>query len=67
MLQARVTAESSVAQNSVNYRRNLMNLLRQTGDLLEAPGIAVHEAGQAFSLEVFSVTCIQGVEMPHGS
>ncbi len=38
---ALVSAESSVVQNSVSYRRNLMNLLRQTGDLLEARGIAV--------------------------
>jgi len=38
---ALVTAESSVVQNSVNYRRNLMNLLLRTGDLLEARGIAV--------------------------
>jgi outer membrane protein TolC len=36
-----VAAESSVVQNSVSYRRNLMNLLRRTGDLLEARGIAV--------------------------
>jgi outer membrane protein len=36
-----VTAESSVVQNSVGYRRNLMNLLLRTGDLLEARGIAV--------------------------
>ena len=38
---ALVAAESSVVQNSVNYRRNLMNLLLRTGDLLEARGIAV--------------------------
>ncbi len=38
---ALVSAESSVVQNSVNYRRNLMNLLRRTGDLLEARGIVV--------------------------
>jgi len=38
---ALVGAESSVVQNSVNYRRNLMNLLRTTGELLEARGIAV--------------------------
>src|ERR1700691_4666842 len=38
---ALVTAESSVVQNSVGYRRNLMNLLLSTGDLLEARGIAV--------------------------
>jgi outer membrane protein TolC len=36
-----VSAESSVVQNSVSYRRNLMNLLLRTGDLLEARGIAV--------------------------
>jgi outer membrane protein TolC len=38
---ALVTAESSVVQNSVGYRRNLMNLLLRTGDLLEARGITV--------------------------
>jgi len=38
---ALVTAESSVVQNSVGYRRNLMNLLLRTGDLLEARGISV--------------------------
>jgi outer membrane protein len=38
---ALVSAESAVVQNSVSYRRNLMNLLRQTGDLLEARGISV--------------------------
>jgi outer membrane protein TolC len=38
---ALVTAESSVVQNSVGYRRNLMNLLLRTGDLLEARGIAL--------------------------
>jgi len=38
---ALVAAESSVVQNAVNYRRNLMNLLLRTGDLLEARGIAV--------------------------
>jgi outer membrane protein len=37
--QALVAAESSVVQNSVSYRRNLMNLLLRTGDLLEARGI----------------------------
>jgi outer membrane protein len=35
-----VAAESSVVQNSVSYRRNLMNLLKTTGDLLEERGIA---------------------------
>ena len=38
---ALATAESSVVQNSVGYRRNLMNLLLRTGDLLEARGITV--------------------------
>jgi outer membrane protein TolC len=38
---ALVAAESSVVQNSVSYRRNLMNLLLRTGDLLEARGIVV--------------------------
>jgi hypothetical protein len=28
-------------QNSVGYRRNLMNLLLRTGDLIEARGIIV--------------------------
>lgn len=37
---ALVAAESSVVQNSVSYRRNLMNLLKTTGDLLEERGIA---------------------------
>jgi outer membrane protein len=38
---ALVTAESSVVQNAVGYRRNLMNLLLRTGDLLEARGIVI--------------------------
>jgi len=38
---ALVTAESSVVQNSVSYRRNLMNLLWRTGELLEARGVVV--------------------------
>ena len=38
---ALATAESSVVQNSVGYRRNLMNLLLRTADLLEARGITV--------------------------
>lgn len=37
---ALVSAESSVVQNAVSYRRNLMNLLLRTGELLEARGIA---------------------------
>ncbi|HTQ55017.1 MAG TPA: TolC family protein [Bryobacteraceae bacterium] len=39
--QALVSAESAVVQNTVNYRRNRMNLLRSTGELLEERGIAV--------------------------
>jgi outer membrane protein TolC len=35
-----VAAESAVVQNAVNYRRNRMNLLRSTGELLEERGIA---------------------------
>ncbi|MFB3828756.1 MAG: TolC family protein [Bryobacteraceae bacterium] len=38
---ALVTADAAVVQNSVNYRRNLLNLLRRTGELLEERGIAV--------------------------
>lgn len=38
---ALVSAESSVVQNAVNYRRNQMNLLWRTGELLEARGIAM--------------------------
>ncbi|MFN7997094.1 MAG: TolC family protein [Bryobacteraceae bacterium] len=38
---ALVSAESSVVQNSVAYRRNQMSLLRRTGELLEARGIAL--------------------------
>jgi len=36
-----VQAESAVVTNSVNYRKNLLNLLRKTGDLLEERGIAI--------------------------
>jgi outer membrane protein TolC len=36
-----VNAESTVVQNSVSYRRNLLNLLRRTGELLEERGVAV--------------------------
>lgn len=36
-----VAAEATVVQNSVNYRRNLLNLLRRTGELLEERGVAV--------------------------
>jgi outer membrane protein TolC len=36
-----IQAESTVVQNAVNYRKNLLTLLRRTGELLEARGIAV--------------------------
>ena len=36
---ALVSAESSVVQNAVSYRRNLMNLLLRTGDLSGAAGL----------------------------
>lgn len=39
--QALVSAESAVVQNSVQYRLNLLNLLRRTGELLEARNISV--------------------------
>ena len=38
---ALVAAESAVVQNSVNYRRNMLNLLRRTGELLEERGVRV--------------------------
>src|SRR6185437_12440240 len=34
-------AESTVVVQSVQYRRNVLNLLRVTGDLLEQRGVAV--------------------------
>jgi outer membrane protein len=38
---ALVAAESTVVQNSVNYRRNVLNLLRRTGELLDERGVAI--------------------------
>ena len=35
------TAESNVVTQSVNYRRNVLSVLRVTGDLLEQRGVAV--------------------------
>jgi outer membrane protein TolC len=35
------SAESNVVTQSVNYRRNVLALLRVTGDLLEQRGVAV--------------------------
>jgi outer membrane protein TolC len=39
--QALVNAQSAVVQNSVQYRKNLLNLLRRTGELLDARDISV--------------------------
>ena len=36
-----VNAESAVVQNSIAYRRNLLNLSRRTGDLLEDRGVSI--------------------------
>lgn len=36
-----ITAESDVVTQSVNYRRNLLNLLRMTGELLDERGILI--------------------------
>ena len=35
------TAESNLVRESINYRRNLLNLLQRTGDLLDERGITV--------------------------
>ncbi len=35
------TAESNLVRESINYRRNLMNLLQRTGELLDERGIQV--------------------------
>ncbi len=39
--QALTAAESNVVQNQINLRRSVLNLLTQTGDLLDARGIVV--------------------------
>jgi outer membrane protein TolC len=36
-----VTAESNLLTQSISYRRNLLNLLRMTGELLDARGVAI--------------------------
>jgi hypothetical protein len=36
-----VSAEAAVVTNSVSYRRNVLNLLRRTGELLDERGVAV--------------------------
>src|SRR5262249_9740816 len=38
---ALVQAESAVVTNSVNYRKNLLNLMRRTGELLEDRGVQI--------------------------
>ena len=38
---ALVNADSAVVQNEVTYRRNILNLLRKTGELLEERGVAI--------------------------
>ncbi len=38
---ALVAADSALVQNEITYRRNLLNLLRKTGELLDARGITV--------------------------
>jgi outer membrane protein TolC len=38
---ALVNADSAVVQNQITYRRNLLNLLRRTGELLEERGITI--------------------------
>jgi len=38
---ALVNADSAVVQNSITYRRNILNLLRKTGELLEERGITL--------------------------
>lgn len=39
--QALVAAQSAVVQNSVQYRRNVLNLLRRTGELLDQRGVVL--------------------------
>jgi hypothetical protein len=34
-------AESALVRESINYRRNILNLLQRTGELLEERGITV--------------------------
>jgi outer membrane protein len=36
-----VSAEAAVVTNSVSYRRNVLNLLRRTGELLDERGVAI--------------------------
>jgi outer membrane protein len=38
---ALVNAQSAVVRESITYRRNLLNLLRRTGELLETRGVAI--------------------------
>jgi outer membrane protein len=36
-----ITAQSALVQQSINYRRNLLNMLRRTGELLDQRGIVI--------------------------
>ena len=38
---ALVNADSAMVQNEITYRRNMLNLLRKTGELLEERGITL--------------------------
>jgi outer membrane protein len=38
---ALVNADSAMVQNEITYRRNMLNLLRKTGELLEERGITI--------------------------
>jgi len=38
---ALVNADSAVVQNQITYRRNLLNLLRRTGELLQERGVTI--------------------------
>jgi outer membrane protein TolC len=38
---ALVAADSALVQNEITYRRNILNLLRKTGELLEERGIRI--------------------------
>ena len=39
--QALVNAESAVVQNKISYKRSVLNLWRQTGELLDRRGVAI--------------------------
>ena len=39
--QSLVNAESALVQNSIGYKRSVLDLLRRTGELLDARGISL--------------------------